>query len=143
RIGDERKSADHLAVHHVVERAAGRVRALLREDPVVVAVVRLASAAGLVTLRGRRRDEIAERALLFAAGGRPVEPILLAGLAHDPLRIGADTGAMVLLGILVLRIDEGEACPDGVELVAPDAAEQDFLAAGRGVELPGLAFAHD
>src|SRR5262249_45211533 len=71
--GDKREAADHLAFHHVVEHAALSGRSLSGEDLVVVAVERraLAAAARPVTLRVRRRHEVAERALLLAGRSRP------------------------------------------------------------------------
>src|SRR5215472_10119383 len=33
RVGDERKTTDHLATHDIVQRTARRIRSLLRQDP--------------------------------------------------------------------------------------------------------------
>jgi hypothetical protein len=43
---------------------------------------------------------------------------------------------VIVVGILFLGVDKGETGLDGVELIAPDAASQDFLPALVGVEFP-------
>src|SRR6185437_732856 len=67
---------------------------------------------------------------------RPIKAVLLTGTADDALRVDADAVAVVTVGIFVLGIDKGEAGLDGIEFVAPDTAEQDFLPPARRVELP-------
>ena len=64
-LGDQREAADHLAVDDVVERAAGRRRALARQDLVVVAVERLA-AADAITARACVGHGFAKRTWLLA-----------------------------------------------------------------------------
>src|SRR6202043_3183300 len=78
-----------------------------------------------------------------AARPRPIEPILLARLADDALRVDADPLAAILVGIFVLRIHVGETGLDGVELVGADAPIQDLHPAGFGIEAPGVALVHE
>ena len=59
RIGNERKAPDHLALDQIVERAAGRVRSLLSENTIVIAVIGPRTTAGLVTFCGRLGRELA------------------------------------------------------------------------------------
>src|SRR5262249_41468347 len=129
RIGDEREPPDHLAAHDVVERAAGRCGSLPREDLVVVAVEGRAATADAIAFAGGLSHEFAKRALLISLRGRPIEPVLLAGPTDDALRVDADTiPGPVFLGVFVLRIRIGEAGLNRVELVAADAAIEDFEA---------------
>src|SRR6516225_454213 len=112
-------------------------RSLAREDLVIVAVVRRASTAGLIALRCRVRDQVAERARLFTRLRRPVQAIFLSRLADNALRIGGGASAGARdLGIVILRIDVGEEGLDRVQFVVADAAEQDFLQAGFGIKAP-------
>src|SRR6202008_3577630 len=123
-IGDERKAADHLAFDHVVERPARGARALPGQDPIVIAVIGLRLAAGLVAFRGRVGGKLPERTVVVVR--RPIEAVLFAGTGDDPLRIDAHTVAAILIGIFVLCVDKSEAGLDRVELIAPDAAVEDF-----------------
>src|SRR5262245_35373754 len=122
---DQRKAADHAAVHDVIEDAAGRGRALPGQDLEVIAVVRDRTAANLVALPGRLRDRVAERAVRLTRRGRPIEPVLLAGTAEYPLRV--DRHAVLVLrhlGVVVLRVEVSEDSLDRRQLVAADAARQ-------------------
>ena len=49
-VGDERESADHPTIHHIVECATFGVRALALEDAVIVTMKRDRRVAELVTL---------------------------------------------------------------------------------------------
>jgi hypothetical protein len=125
RIGNERKAPDHLALDQVVERTAGRVRSLLSENTIVIAVIGPRATAGLVTFCGRLGRELTQRAIV--AVGRPIEAILLARAADDALRIDANAVAAILFRILIFSIDEGETGLDSVEFIAPDATVQNLL----------------
>src|SRR5262249_14454373 len=97
-------------------------------------VIGLRLAAGLVAFRRRLGGQSAERTVV--AVGLPVQAVLLAGSGDDPLRIGSDAVAVILVGIFVLCVDEGETGLDGVEFVAPDTPQQNFVPALVGVEFP-------
>ena len=67
----------------------------------------------------------------------PRQAVLLARRADDALRVLVHARAVVLLrGVLVLRLDVAAADLDGVELVPADAAVEDLLPSGLGVEAP-------
>src|SRR5262249_46304731 len=136
RIGHERETADHVAAHDVVQRAAGRVRSLPGEHLVVVAVIGRALLAGAIALRGGAGGELAQRALVRAGLRRPIKTVLLARPADDALRIDS-IAANAPLGIFLLGVDISETGLDRVQFVAADAAIEDLLAAGRGIEPPG------
>src|SRR5262249_41371504 len=97
--------------------------------------------AGAIALGRGAGGKVAERAFVLAGLRRPVEAVLLAGLADDALGIDA-VAADAFLGVFLLRIDIGQRGLDRAQVVAADAAEQDFVAAGRGVELPAAVLAH-
>src|SRR5262249_57454013 len=88
--------------------------------------------AGLVAFRRCFGAENAERAVVVVR--RPVESVLLAGAGQDALGVDARAVAAVLFGIFVFGVDEGEDGLDGIELVASDAAEENFLPAAIAVE---------
>ena len=67
---------------------------------------------------------------------RPIEPVFLAGLTDEALRIDAGSKSTVLAGVVVLRIDIGKTDLDRIELVTADTAIEDFAAALVGVERP-------
>src|SRR4029077_7347645 len=115
----------HLAAHDVVERAAGRVRPLPGEHLVVVAVIGLALLARAITLGRSAGAKVAARTLVFAGLRRPVEAVLLAGLADDALRVDAVAGD-AFVSVFLLRVDKGECGLDRAQLVAADAAEENF-----------------
>src|SRR6185369_2697865 len=103
RIRDEREAARHLAVLEVALGAAGRVRALLRQDPEDVAVVGLRAGVGAllaIPFGGRLREERAERARVLAGRVLPVEAVALAGVAAELLRVVAFEPQ-----VLALRVD--------------------------------------
>ena len=67
--------------------------------------------------------------MIFALHIRPIEPVLFAGTADDALRIDAFAGAGTsLFGVFILRIDVGETGLNCVELIAADAAKDNFIA---------------
>src|SRR5271163_2389681 len=84
RIGDEPVSADHLAVDDVVDRPAGRMRSLLGEDLVVVAMVGRVFAGDVALLR-RLREKCAQGTLFLSWLSRPIEPVFLVGLTYEVL----------------------------------------------------------
>src|SRR5262249_46915799 len=140
-IGDQRETADHVAAHDIVERSARCARTLPGEDLVVVAVVRDALLAGVISFRRGVSGKLAEWALVLAGLRRPVEAVLLAGATDDALRIDA-VAAKSLLGVFLLGVDVGEDGLDRPELVAANAAIENLVATGGGVELPAAVRAH-
>ena len=76
---------------------------------------------------------------LLAVGDRgiPVEPVLRAGGAHEPLGELLHAALVPdLARVLALRRDVGSADGDGVELVPADAPIHDLFDAFGGVEPP-------
>src|SRR5260221_263827 len=141
-IGDQREPTDHLACDDIVECAARCVRALLLQNPVIIAMIRRRTRADLVSFGRGPRGQFAKRALA-SIRRRPVETVLLPGSADDALGIDTSTlSGPVLLGIFVLRVDIGKTSLDRVQFVAPDAPIQDFEAAGRGIKLPASLLPH-
>src|SRR5664279_2859670 len=92
----------------------------------------LAVALGSCVLE-RRPD----RALRFALGGRPEEPILLAFVADELLRVLVGGAAIVQsIKILVLGVGQGLGHADGGVLILSNAPEQHLFHAGLAVEIP-------
>src|SRR5208337_2908356 len=88
-------------------------------------------------LRFRGGDERAERTLLLAGRGRPVEPDVPGADAGDSPRIFVEPVAeRIFRGVVPLRFDIGAADLDCVQLVPADAAFDDLLGAGLDVEKP-------
>src|SRR5215472_17325486 len=144
--GDHAEAADHVPVGHVVRGAAGRIRPLPGQNPVVVAVVRnrpllRAFPVALGPCLGHERPE---RALRLTGLGLPVESVTLAGRAGEALGVLEHLALLARLGVvLALRINVGEADLDRAELVPPDAPVEDlFLSLGR-VEAPARSVGHD
>src|SRR5512134_274364 len=134
--GDEREAGDHVAVDHVVVSAAGRIGALLRENAEVVAAEWFALLAAFKVLLGRG-GEGAERTLDAVGSGRPVEAVLSALAAPEPLGEREHAVAVVVgAGVLALRIDIRLAELDRRQFVAADAAIGDLLDPGLDVEGP-------
>src|SRR5262249_21973939 len=142
RIGHQAETADHLAAHHVIRRTAGCVRPLAGQYSEVIAVIRLRRLAGAIAVRRGVGGEFAGRALVFAGHRRQIEAVLLSRLADDASRVDAGS-RYPLVRIVLLRVHIGESGLDGRELIASDAAIEDFLAARRGVELPPAVLAHE
>src|SRR5215467_13552218 len=143
--GDHAEAADHVPVGHVVRGAAGRIRPLPGQNPVVVAVVRnrpllRAFPVALGPCLGHERSE---RALWLTGLGLPVESVALAGRAGEALGVFEHIALLARLGVvLALRIDVGEADLDRAELVPSDAPIEDlFLSVGR-VEAPARSVGH-
>src|SRR5262249_48311221 len=108
-----------------------------------IAVEWFAGAGPIAALRCRS-DGLTERARLLISARRPIEPVLFAGRADNPLRKDRLAAlALVHVGIFLLRVPEREQRFHDRELVASDAARQDFLAAGRNVENPLAVALHD
>src|SRR5262245_3203297 len=143
--GDHAEAADHVSVGHVVRGAAGRIRPLPGQDPVVVAVVRNRPLlrAFPVTLGPCLGHERSERALWLTGLGLPVESVTLAGRAGEALGVLEHLTLLACLGVvLALRIDVSEAYLDRAELVPPDAPVEDlFFSLGR-VEAPARSVGH-
>src|SRR5207248_9175625 len=134
--------ADQLASDHIVQRTTRRSRALPGQHLVVIAVIRHRLLADAITLRRSGGSELAQWAVLLLGLRRPVKPVLLPGGADDALRINAILGE-AFVGIFLLRVDIGEGSLDGAQLVAADAAIENLLAAGRGIEAPAVVLAHE
>src|SRR5204863_8602672 len=74
----------------------------------------------------------------------PIEAVLFAGRADDALGVLMHARAVVQIeGVLLLRLDESATDFDGVKFIAADAAEQDFVVSGLGVEIPLAANSHE
>src|SRR5262249_37375531 len=129
----------HATVLDVAPGAAGRVRTLLREDPIEVAVIRARLVARLllgVAFGRRLREQGPERARMLRIV--PVEAGPLAGGAADLLR-----EVVLELRVLALRVDVDAADVDGLELVPADAPVQDLVVAGLRVEAPPTIDLHE
>src|SRR5689334_3125258 len=106
RIRDGRESADHVALHHVVERAALGVRALATQGVEVIAVIRLRPFALGIAFTGRAGYQRAERARALALRGLPVQAVLLAWRAGELPRVFAHAILVAIGGgVLLLRVD--------------------------------------
>jgi hypothetical protein len=124
-------------------RAARRVAALLEKHAVPVAVERLRLLLVRVA-RGRGFGDLrTERALRFALGGRPVEPVVLAGGAEDLAREDARFPVVRRGLVLALRVDVGVQRRERRDLVPPDAAIGDLVDPRLDVEAPGSVLAHE
>ena len=147
RIGDQRKAARHMAIDDIILSAAGRVLSLLGQNVEIVAVIgpRLwMRRTGPITGRPGARDERPQRAFLFAGFDGPIEPIALADLAHEVLRVfRRAAGPQVLGGIFALGRDVGAAHFDDAELVAADAPIENLILTGLGVEAPAGVLANE
>ncbi len=144
-VRDHREAGDHPAVDHVAVSTAGCAGALARQDPEVIAAIGCATLAPF-EVRAALRDERAEgTCLVFLPGGRgPVESIVLARRAGDPLRILEHAVTIpVARGIRALRIDVRAQHVDRVALVVADAAVDQLFPALLGRETPAAAGAHD
>src|SRR4029077_8165604 len=119
-VGDEPEATDHVATHDIVDRAARCRRALAGQDLETVAVERLAGTGAITALRCIGNG-FTQRARLFVAACRPIEPVLLAGCADGALRIDRLAGLVfVHVGVWVLRVPVGQNGLYGRELVAAD-----------------------
>src|SRR5947207_2748358 len=128
------------------EEARG-VRPLAGQQAIDVAVKRralLGLAFLQITFGASARERFTQWARLFIGSRRPVQAILFS--------LSADELAGVVLQrvffhiehvVLALCIDECQARLDGGKLVFPDAAVDEFLGAGRAVEMPAAAAFHD
>ena len=144
-VREQCEAGDHAAVDHVVVSAAGRVRALLRQDPEVVAAIRISVHVALEVGRGLG-DQRSERALLFVLGRvrRPVQAVVLAGRAGELLRVLQHAVAIAILRCKrALRVDVGAEHIDGIALVAADATVDQFLDALLRCEAPAVAGLHE
>src|SRR4029453_2552949 len=127
-------------------RAARRARTLRREDAIEVAVIWPRSFSALsmrIAFVGRVRDEGTERTSLRVLGV-PVETVVLPWLALELLGIRPFAASGAVLGrVLSLRGDIGAGDGDRRQLVASDAAAEQLVLAGRGVEAPPVAAFHE
>ncbi len=96
-----------------------------------------------VALGERLSNQRTERTFRLPFGRRPVEAILLALAAQDPLRVLGTLPVAVDLGVLALRIDVGLEHFHGAQLIRTNTAVEDFLDAGRGIEPPLSGILHD
>lgn len=78
--GDQAETADQIAVDEVINRSAGCVRTLCRENFVVIAVIGNLSADRSVALKGRGCEGGSERTLRFVCCYRPIQSVLLTGV---------------------------------------------------------------
>src|SRR5277367_4713464 len=96
-IREQAKTSGHVSVDKKTFRAAGRVRSLALEDPVVVTMVGLrffVRHIGGIAAGARLGHQRTERALGLAGAGRPVKPIVLAFVTHEVLcEFGVALGA--------------------------------------------------
>src|SRR5262245_29347675 len=141
-IGDGRKATDHVALDDVINGPARRSRALAQQDLEAIAVVRFAGARAIAALRCLG-DGLTQRARRLVSTRRPVKSVLLAGRTDDLLCIDRLPAlALVRVGIFLLRVPVREHRLYGRELIASDAARQNFLTAGRDVENPLAILLH-
>ena len=140
-IGDEAKTADHGPAHDIVIGAARRIGALSLQNAIVIAVVgrRLAALGFLVALGSRSYEQRSEGTRLFAGFHGPVKAVALVRGAPKSLGILKKLGLLrVAQVVLALPVRERKRCLHRMELVAADAAVEQFLFALRDVETPRL-----
>src|SRR5262249_33944540 len=144
RIGHHGEAAHHVVVDDIVVGAAPGMGALALQDPVEIAVIGRRPFMLLVDAvpGGLGLDDRGpQRALLLPFLGRPVEPVMGAGIAQEFLGI-FDIAVIVAVlgGIFALGVDIGAADRHGAELVAADAPVDDLLLPLGRIQEPGLAF---
>src|SRR6185295_12952039 len=137
---------DDVTTDDVVVGTVGGRRSLSGQDAEQVAVKRRRrrSLRELVAFGLGGDDEIAVRARRLVGLGEPVQTVALARRALELLRILEDAVAVaILLVVLALRVDVGQARLHRVELVAADAPRDDLVAPLPYIEPPALAVLDD
>src|SRR5262249_26356110 len=125
-IGQEREPADHVAVRHIVDFAAGGVRPLSGENLIVIALIGSPPLAfDGISLLCSRGGEFTERTLVFTRRSRPVKAVSFPRLADKTPRVDALT-CETLVGIFLLGGDVDATGVDRAHLVAADAAVKNF-----------------
>ena len=138
---DHRESLSHRAVIQITHLTARGVRSLARQDPEVIAMIRIVLIG--ISLGERLRDDFANRTFVVFTLAFPVQAIFLSGCTDDLLCVDGNVGGSpVLCRVLILRFHEPAANLDRVQLVTPDPPRQDLLLALRRIEVP-LAVALD
>ena len=115
---------------------ARRALALGIEDPEEVAVEGLGLCGTAAALRMGIGEQRPDGTLRLALGRRPVEAVVRAFSADELARVGGGMAVLALRMVLVLAIDIRVQARQRQQLVAPDAAIQQLLATGFGVEAP-------
>src|SRR6516164_365232 len=96
-----------------------------------------------VPLFDRLGNLLTDRTAPTSVGVLPGQAILLAGTADNSLGVLVHFVTLTgLIGIFVLRFHEATANVNRVELIAADAAIEQFLAASFCVEVPFIACLH-
>src|SRR5439155_22675354 len=103
-----------------------------------------AGVEGPVALGGGGGGEVVQGAWISCRGGGIVEAAALAGVGGEFLGVDLEAVAVgVAEGELALGVADGLADLDDVELVLADAAVEDLLLAGLGVEAPGVGLLNE
>ena len=141
-IGNQGKSANHLAFDHIVVSPSGCMLALGLQDLKIIPMIRDRFDAGLVPVRSfldGLGSEGAQGALSLAPLCLPVETILLSLCAREGLGVFEEAVAVpVGARIFPLCIHVGQADLDGAEFVSADPAVQDLMFALLRIEEPSL-----
>jgi hypothetical protein len=148
--GDEGKPADHVSIDHIVVFAAGRVLPLPSEYLEMVSVERptfgfnLLPEFRVVTFGLRIGHQRSNRAFFPVEVRWPVEPIVFPRGTHEPLGIFQNLIA-ILIGARIFSLGLHVSAHDRKcrEFVPADAAAEQFVLAGLGVEGPPAIPLHD
>src|SRR5262249_11801511 len=117
------------------------------EDLEVVAVQRRGSRttrADRTAFFRRLSDQVAERTALLASRRRPVQAVLLAGIAVERHRV--QSGRLAVVSVLRVALLRGGLGPAGVasrRLVAADPSPQSLSLSRRRVESPSVGVLHE
>src|SRR5262249_23195284 len=139
---DERETADHRSLDHIVQLTKRSRRSLTLQDLEEVAVVRFITVA--VTALNCLSYVFANWSVPGAIRVLPGKAILLAGGADDLLGVLIDVVALSFLqGVLVLSVHIPVTESNSIKLILTDPADQDLALARSGVKAPLPGGTHD
>src|SRR5438445_10070242 len=137
RIGHKGESSAHFPIDDVILGSARCMRSLPREDPEKITVERnLVAHFVLGAFPVRISDERVDRAVRFIVGTVPVQTIMPAPIADEPLRKLLWDVMRRTREILLLCLDELAARVHGGKFILADAPEYDLVLACGRIEIP-------